>query len=344
MEPILTKNEITELLAAIKTGKVLADFAGNGSHSSKNIIHATEVNLFRSFESNRGNAEMRIPNLDLIIDSFTRKFSTSLTNTLQRNFAMDREEIAITDFQQSLLDLKSQGAVGIYSVAPLKYGCLFHIDTLLAFTLLEIMLGSSLSNESLALDRNLTTIEISILKTVMEEICHDLQKAMRPIIELQPLLTKVESNFRLVSIVEPETEVLVTSFKVRIAGEPCGQMQLIIPYLTLEPLRKKFKEFATFTQASSNSWSKVFAREALEMEIKMTARSGLIDMTIRKILDLRPGDIVDLQYNPEQPLTIMVEDQPFFLAVPGERNGKKAFHVTGHYSNRLGGVHVHGNT
>ena len=29
---------------------------------------------------------MRIPNLDIILDSFTRKFSTSLTNTMQRNF------------------------------------------------------------------------------------------------------------------------------------------------------------------------------------------------------------------------------------------------------------------
>ena len=106
MEPILSKNEITELLVAIKTGKVSADFAGNGLPSPKHILHATEVNLFRSFESNRGNAEMRIPNLDLIIDSFTRKFSTSLTNTLQRNFVLDREEIAITDFQQSLLDFR----------------------------------------------------------------------------------------------------------------------------------------------------------------------------------------------------------------------------------------------
>ena len=50
----------------------------------------------------------------------------------------------------------------------------------LAFTLLEIMLGSSLSSESLALDRNLTTIEINILKNTMTSICNELQKAMPP--------------------------------------------------------------------------------------------------------------------------------------------------------------------
>lgn len=339
MEPILTKDEIADLLAAIRAGKVSADFAGNQMFRYSPPLHATEIDLFKTFELNRGSGELRIPNLDIILDSFSRKFSTSLTNTLQRNFAVERGEITVTDFQQSLIALNNQGAVGIYSIDPLKYGCIFHFDTLMSFTLLEIMLGSSVSNDLLALDRVLTTIEISILKTAMTEICSDLQKAMLPVIALHPLLTKVENNFRLVSIVEPDTEVLVTNFDIKLAGANCGQMRLIIPYLTLEPLREKIKGMVTFTQATTNTWSNLFAREALEMESRVIARSGLVDMTIRKILALRPGDIIDLQYNPDQPLTIMVEDQPLFLAIPGERNGKKAFHVTGRASNRLGGIH-----
>jgi len=339
MEPLLSKNEIADLLAAIKAGKVSTECVENGPFRPSRILHATEVDLFQTYERIRGSGENRIPNLDIVIDSFARKFSTTLTNTLQRNFTVEREEIATTDFQQSLRDFNSQGAVGIYSISPLKYGCLFHFDTLMAFTLLEIMLGSSRSSELLALDRNLTTIEIAILKTTMTDLCLELQKAMRPVVDMQPHLTKVENNFRLVSIVEPETEVLVTRFSIRVADEQCGQMRFVIPYLTLEPLREKFKALVTFTQAATNNWAHLLSREARELESGVIARSGLINMTIRDILHLQVGDIVDLHYNPEQPLTIMVEDQPLFLAVPGERNGKRAFHVTGRYSNRLGGIH-----
>lgn len=339
MEPILSKVEIADLLAAIRAGKVSTDWVESEPYRPRHLVNATDIDLFRTYERTRGSGEMRIPNLDIVIDNFARKFSTSLTNTLQRNFTVEREEIASTDFQQSLHNLNSQGAVGIYSITPLKYGCLFHFDTLMAFTLLEIMLGSSLSSESLALDRNLTTIEISILKTTMTEICNELQKALRPIIDLEAHLTKIENNFRLVSIVEPETEVLVTRFNIRLSGELCGQMQFIIPYLTLEPLREKFKELVTFTQVASTNWARFFAQESLEMESTVIARSGLINMTIGKILALQPGDLIDLNYNPDQPLTIMVEDQPLFLAMPGERNGKKAFDVTGRFSNRLGGIH-----
>lgn len=339
MEPILSKDEIAELLSAIKAGKVSTDLVDQDPHHRRRLVHSTDIDLFQAYERSKSSGEMRVPNLDIILDNFARRFSTSLTNTLQRNFAVDREEISTTNFQQSLLDLKSQGAVGIYALSPLKHGCLFHFDTLMAFTLLEIMLGSSQSSESLALERNLTTIEMAILKTSMQDICHDLQAAMRPVIELQTSLSKVENNFRLVSIVEPETEVLVTRFHIRLSGEQCGQMRLIIPYLTLEPLREKFKALVTITQATTNSWTRPILQEAMEMESMVTASSGHLNMTIRKILSLQPGDIIDLPYNPDQPLTVMVEDKPLFQAISGERNGKKAFHITGRYSNRLGGIH-----
>jgi flagellar motor switch protein FliM len=339
MEPILNKEEIADLISAIKKGKISTESVGYASPNSRRRLNAVDIDLFQAYEHIQGSGELRIPNLDIVIDSFARNFATSLTNTLQRSFSVEREEITTTDFQQSLQNLNSQGAVGIYNIAPLKNSCLFHFDTSLAFTLLEIMLGSSHSSESIAFDRNLTTIEIAILKTMMMEICDDLQKAMRPIADLQASLTKVENNFRLVNIVEAETEVLVTKFKIRISGELCGTMRFIIPYLTLEPLRENFKELVSIAQATAYNWAKIFAREALEMESTVIARSGLINMTIRNILNLQVGDIVDLQYNPDHPLAIMVEEHPLFSAIPGERNGKKAIHVTGRYSKRLGGIH-----
>lgn len=339
MEAILTKDEIADLLVAIRAGKVSADFVGNGQFQPRQILNSTEIDLFQTVKRTGGRGETRIPNLDLIIDNFSRRLATSLTNTMQRNFTVEREDIESTDFQQSILNLNNQGAAGIYNINPLKFGCLFHFDTRLAFTLLEMMLGSSPSSEALALDRTLTTIELAILKTTMADISTELQKAMQPVVALQPQLTKVENNFRLVNIVEPKTEVLVTLFTIRNAGEHCGQMRFIIPYITLEPLQDKFKELVTFTPEVTNTWTQRLAREALEMESKVIASSGLITMTIGSILALRPGDIIDLQYNPDQPLIIMVGEQPLFSAIPGERNGKKAFHVTGRYSNRSGGIH-----
>ena len=339
MEPILTKQEIAALLDAVKAGQVSTDLSdASPPWPPRQTAPVSSLDLFKVYERVRVSGERRIPNLDIILDNFAAKFSTSLTNAMLRKFSVARAEIATASFHRSLADLNNQGAVGIYHIAPLKHGCLFHFDTPMAFCLLEIMLGSSQSCESLALNRDLTTIEISLLKTVMTGICTELAAAMRPVIELQARLAKVENNFRLVNIVEPDIEVLVTRFDIHLGGELCGQMRFIIPCVVLEPLREKFKALVAVTQETT-AWTGQIAHEALEVESLAIARSGHISMTIRKILSLKPGDIVDLQYNPDQPLTILIEDQPLFQAIAGERNGKKAFHVTGRHGNRLGGVH-----
>lgn len=340
MEPILSKEEIAELLTAIKTGDISLEDEKESRPGRRKarLIPSTGVDLFQVYQRAAAGGESRIPNFDIIIDMFARNFGTSLTNTLQRSFSVERADIASTTFQQSLLDLNNQGAVGIFSTDPLKYGCLFHFDIALAFTLLEIMLGSSMDSDSITPDRTLTTIEISILKSTMMGITGDLEKAFAPITELHTSLTKIENNFRLVNIVDADTEVLVTTFTVYLSGERIGQMRFIIPYLTIEPFREAFRQMVTITQASSG-WSKNFIREALDMECEITARSGLIDMTIRHILQMKKGDIIDLAYDPDQPLQVVVEDKPKFFAIPGERNGKKAFHITTRLNSSTLGEH-----
>lgn len=340
MEPILSKEEIADLLVAIKSGDITTDSVDSGPHQAPRFLHAKEVDLCQVYQHRAtSDGESRIPNFDIIIDMFARNFGTSLTNTLQRSFIVERTEITTNTFQQSLLDLNNQGAVGIFSTDPLKYGCLFHFDISMAFALLEIMLGSSVDSDSITPNRTLTPIEISILKSTMMGITKDLKKAFNPITELNPSLTKIENNFRLVNIVEADTEVLVASFNVSVSGESAGQMRFIIPYLTVEPFREAFKQMVTVTQAAYG-WTNSFAREAAEMKCSVIARSGLLEMTIRNILQLKPGDILDLGYDPDRPLHIVVEDQPKFFAIPGERNGRKAFHITKRYnSSRLGDMH-----
>ncbi len=333
MEPILSKEEISDLLSAIKSGAINVDSIEDRGPGHGIPKIAKDVDLLGLYDRNDTSGEMRIPNLDLIVDIFGRNVGTSLTNTLQRSFQVERKDIVTSSFQNSLLELNNQGAIGIYSTDPLKYGCLIHFDNLLAFTLLEIMLGSSISQ--LALNRNLTTIEINILKNTMTGLCTDLSRALEPVVEMKPELIKVENNFRMVNIVDAETEVLTCTFQLRSGNEQAGELRLIIPYLTVEPVRDKFREIVSITQAAY-TWGNIFATEALEMECGVKARSGTISLDISEIMKLKAGDIIDLGYDPDRPLDILVEDKPKFFAVPGERNGKKAFHITGPFSNRLG--------
>ena len=340
MEPILSREEIADLLTAVKTGRIpLEPPAGRVAARPGRVLPTRALDLVRTYERGHESGESRLPNFDIVLDTFARNIGVSLTNALQRTFTVAREEILVRTFHESLEDLEHQGAVGIYTMAPLKSGCLFHFDTRLAFTLLEMMLGAARSGESPALERHLTTIEMSILKTTMAMLASELERAMRPVVELQIGLARVENNFRMVNIVEPEAEVLVCRFGLRLGDEEAGRMRCIVPYLSFEPLRDKFRNLVHVGQAAARGWARLFAREVLAMECEVAARSGLIPMTIRRLLALRAGEVIEMPYNPDQPLTVLVEDQPLFTAIAGERNGCRAVHVTGRHSHPRGTTH-----
>jgi flagellar motor switch protein FliM len=68
-----------------------------------------------------------------------------------------------------------------------------------------------------------------------------------------------------------------------------------------------------------------------EVPATITALSGNITLSINQILHLCEGDILNLDYDPNAPLKVLVEDKVKFLAIPGTHNGKKAISLTGVY-------------
>lgn len=326
MEPILTKQEIAELLTAIKQGKVSTDLeTGESRFLGKD---AKPLNLFQI--SAFDNEQVRIPNFDIILDAFCQNYSISLTNQLQRTFTITKTGIDTFQFQEFLLENKDIGAIGVLNLTPLKYGALIMIDQQLSFSMIEIMLGASTDLGALKLNRKLTTIELSVLKTVMNNACSDLDRSFKPLLDMKSTLLKVESNSRLVSITDPDSEILVSRFSVTI-GDITGEIKLVFPIATLEPLREQLKELLNVNKSKQGLWTDIIIEELYDMTTTIIAQSGTISLTINQLLELKEGEIIDLDYDPNAPLKVLVEDKLKFFAIPGVLNGKKAISLTGVY-------------
>lgn len=324
VEPILKKNEIVNLLTAISEGRVSLDL-DEGGYQTPNL-ESSPVDLFNL--THIDGEQFRIPNFDIILDSFCRIFSTSLTNKLQRTFSITRTKLESSEFQLFFKDKGNPGAIGIIDMAPLKYGSLVIFDPTLSFSLIEIMLGASSELESLHLERKLTTIELLVLKSLFTDACRDMDKAFSQLLDIKSSLIKLENNARLVSIVEPETEVIIGTFLAKI-GDISGEIHLIFPFSTLEPLRDLLKKLLSISKANKSNWYEVIEDEILELPTVITAQSGILNLSISQILDLKKGDVLNLDYDPNSSLKVLVEDQHTFNAVPGTHNGKKAISLTG---------------
>lgn len=328
MEAILSKQEIDDLLSAIRSGQVSTDIEDDGVVSNYTIDY-TDVDLFKT--SKKQTAEQRVPNFDIILDAFAQNYAISLTNLLQRTFSIQRTSIEFSPFQEFLLSRDDLGSIGVLNFSNLKTGALVIFDPSLSFALIEIMLGASIELDSLKLSRKLTTIELNVIKYVMSQSCSDLDRAFKPIISQETNLLKVENNQRLVSITEPESEALVGYFTVSV-GDTSAEMIMVFPLSTLEPVREPLKELLSVKTSSHNLWHDVLERETAEIYSQIVAQSGVINLTVGDVAGLKPGDIIDLDYDPNSPLRVLVEGQLKFFAEPGTHNGKKAIALTGVYS------------
>lgn len=326
MEPILSKQEIADLLCAIKEGHVSIDAAA--PEQSAKFANAESINLFHV--SNKSSGQLRIPNFDIILDAFAQNYSVSLTNQLQRTFTISRIGIESAIFNEFMTAQKNSGAIGVVNLEPLKQGSLFILDQQLSFTMIEIMLGASSELDPLKLDRKLTTIELNILKSIMTKACDDLSKAMMPLIHIHSSLIKVESNSRLVSITDPDSEILIGRFKVQI-GNLSGELKMLFPVATLEPLRERLKDLLSVRTSKFGEWSEKIIDEILEMPATVIAQSGTLTLPLHKVISFKEGDIIPLDYDPNAPLKVLIEDNLKFFARPGIHAGKKAISLTGIY-------------
>jgi flagellar motor switch protein FliM len=73
VEPILSRQEIADLLSAIKKGQVTTEAAM--PEQSAKFTNAESVNLLQM--ANKNSCQLRIPNFDIILDTFADKMGNS---------------------------------------------------------------------------------------------------------------------------------------------------------------------------------------------------------------------------------------------------------------------------
>jgi len=319
VDRILSKEEIAELLSAVKHGEI-ETIAEVPPPASERAVRG--LNLV----GGRGLSRWKIPNLDIIFEAIGRSYGITLTNRLQRQVTVKYTGSDSLGFGDYLETVPSNAAIGLLDLEPFKSGALLIYNGDLAFFLLEVILGGAVK-KIVPLQRPLTVIETNLLKGLMDSLCPDLKKSFDPVEKLRPALLKVETNPKLVNIVPPEAGILVVTFGVNLE-KLSGVMTLVLPHASLEPLRDKLRESTLSVELrNSDEWPALLASGMTALPVEMSVQVGDVVVMVRDILNFQEGDIIDLGCAPNVPLKVLVEGRPKFLATAGTQNGNKAIRI-----------------
>ncbi len=269
----------------------------------------------------------RMPTLEIIHDRFVRLFRLTLSNALRRVVDINVRSTELIKFGEFVKTLPVPTSMNLFRMTPLRGNAMMVFETRLVFTLVEMFFGGSGEIDSKAEGRDFTEIEGRMIKRVIISGLEDLQTSWRPVFPVQVNYSRSEVNPQFVSIVPHSEIVIVVTFDIEIGRAPMS-ITVCVPYSMIEPNRTKLNAgFQSEQDEKDNTWGNRFKQNLQKVNVEIVAKLGEMDISVRDFLNLQKDDVLYLEHEVKDPISIEVNGVEKFKGFQGAYKGRKAINV-----------------
>ena len=204
------------------------------------------------------------------------------------------------------------------------------LSPLVVYPIVDRLLGGS-SQELFIPQREMTQIEIRLIRKVIDQITTSFSEAWEGVHHLDFALDRMESNPHLVQIVPPNEVVVVVGFEMRL-GTRAGTMSLCIPFKVIEPV---------IEDLSAQSWNRAARPETADRfgtaiagrlrsaPVRITGVLAETTISMAELRNLEVGDILVTEKPATTPVELAVAGRAKFDAALGQLKGARALKVIG---------------
>lgn len=259
----------------------------------------------------------------------SRGFTTTLASSLRAVTHVSIRDIEQCPYDEYARQIPNPTSLTLLSLRPLASSAILHIPLSIGYVVTELMLGGVGGVEQP--ERQMTDLELALLRNVVELMLPDLRYAFEPIAAIQPAIIGHESNPQFAQLAAPTDMVVVISFDVKIESAE-ATMSLCIPF---SGLQAHLDARAAASKDGGLSETTIAAGHArLREHIAATgveARATFRDTTATssQILGLRVGDLLMLNHPVEMPLTLEAGGVPIRDVAIGRVNRHLGLRIVG---------------
>jgi flagellar motor switch protein FliM len=316
MNKILAQDEVDALLRGLSGGEIEAE---KEPEDDDGIVAFDLSNNDRII---RG----RMPVLEIINDRFARLCTNAMSNAVRKRVEINPISIDMTKFSDFMRSLAVPTSISIYKMEPLRGTALLIVDARLVFALVENIFGGQSSQPKIE-GRDFTRIEQAIVEKVVHLVLKNMDEAWQPVHEVTFELVRSEINPQFASIVPPSDVVVIITFEVELETA-LGQLQICLPYATIEPIRSKLlASFQTERLEVDHAWVARLTERILESPVELKITFGNTTITGNQLLKLRVGDVLMLDTDTEDMMPVTVAEVRKYWALPGIYKGSKAIQI-----------------
>ncbi len=178
-----------------------------------------------------------LPILDILNERFTRCFRVSFSNHLRMisNINYSQDKITFEEWKQENTNLN---CMFIVKLKGLNSPILIKLDRVLSYGALDILAGGTGEDYKSESTKEMTAIELAILKNLGLKLIEDLNNAWSPVHDMKAEYLRTEVNSQFVGIIPPESKMVRVSHEIEFSNNK-GTLEILYPYSTLFPIRDK---------------------------------------------------------------------------------------------------------
>ena len=315
-EEILSQEEVDALLRGVGDGELETET----DEIAENISGVEPFDLTTQKKVISG----RLPTLNIINQMFCKLFQNTFSKLMRRSVqvsTISTDTIKFGDFQSSL---PFPSCLHIFRMEPLRGHGLVVVENKLISAVIDTIFGGTGTQKTKIMDRDFSSIEIRMIKSMIISALEDLEKSWRPVHTLTINLVRSEVNPPFAAIVTPDDVVLVVLFKIEMENIS-GTLTICLPHAAIKPIIPKLKtEFQSEKMEVDHVWVSRLRAKLLTAELELVAELGTTTITPQDLMKYKVGDTIILGADVTDPLLLKVEQIPKFKGFSGVSRGNKA--------------------
>src|ERR1700757_1192666 len=311
-------NELTESMALQWAAMVedgSRDFGG-GKNGGERVLSQEEIDNLLGFNVGEVNLDdnsgiraiidsamvsyERLPMLEIVFDRLVRLMTTSLRNFTSDNVEVSLDNISSVRFGDYLNSIPLPAILAVFRAEELdNYGLLI-VDSNLIYSIVDVLLGGRRGSAAMRIEgRPYTTIERVLVQRMVEVILNDAKAAFEPLTPVKFNLDRLETNPRFAAIARPANAAILVKLRIDM-DDRGGRIELMLPYATLEPIRKLLlQQFMGEKFGRDSIWESHLASELWTTQMEVGAVLDEQQLPLSRVLDLKVGETLMLNATPE---------------------------------------------
>jgi flagellar motor switch protein FliM len=271
-------------------------------------------------------SEIELRRLRLLHEDFIRYLSARLSLYLRMELGLKMAKLTTATYAKFTDSLPNPTHLCLFKVDPLVGVGILDVNPRLALTIADRLLGGR--GHSVKAERYLTEIEIALLEDVINIILEEWSAQWKAEQELHPMIIGHENNGRFLQTSPKDAIVLILTLEANF-GDCSEQIQIGVPYYTIEPVVKKMqarrqKDTAVSPAAKTASWHPAYEH----ITVPVRAEWAALEVNLREITSLRVGDVFELPASIFHETNVLLNGTPKFIGTVGLDSAKVAVQLT----------------